>query len=284
MGDSLYKMQLPIGRTIVSTLHFTVTHWMAILNRIVVPVVGGWLILYFLLSGYLFELDRYLRSPSLRPASMVLGIAMAGILITLFLNAIVVVAVAEFAMSGGRESGKLRFRVARPEWRFYAASLRVLVVAAVLTGMYLGVSKAAMALGMGAAFGTLWHLVMGTAFFYVAVRLSFLMAPVTLAERGAILRRAWALSAVGHWRGMAVGAILALSGPLIEIVGELVLRLAGKVPVLHSGITMASAVAMFHGLLPVFLILAAIAYAAGTVLFTVGSVRVYRIAVDAEYR
>lgn len=271
-------MQLLIGRTVVSTLHFAAVHWLGILNRIILPIVSGWVILYFLLSAYLFELERYIREPSLRPATLVLGIAMAGILAALFLNAVAVIAVAELAMNGDDKKTKLHLRIARPEWRFYAASLRVLLVTAVLLGAYLEVSKAAVTLGVGPVFLTFLRTGMAIVFFYIVLRLCFLMTPVTLAERGAILRRAWALSAVGHWRIMAIGGILALSGPLTEIAGELIVRSVGKAPVLSPGVTMAGVVAMFHGMLPVFLLIAAIAYAVGMVLFTVGSVFVYRAA------
>lgn len=270
--------QIPIGQTFLSSVQFVLTHPRAILARIVLPLTLGWLILYLALSAYLAELEHYIRMPDQRAASLVLGLAMGGLLLALFLNAITVVALAELAMGDGEERAKLRFRTALPEWRFYAASLRVLLVSAVLLAVYLIVSKVSHVLNMGPVFAFLWGAITVVVFLYIAVRLCLLMAPVTLAERGTILRRAWALSGVQQGRILIVAGMLTVPGILTEIAGEGIVRLAGAAPALPPQVTLAGLTLVFHGMLPIFLTITAMAYAASVVLLTIGSVYVYRAA------
>lgn len=269
----LSRPQVQIVQTSLDTLSFVATHFLEILRQIAVPVIAGWVILYFSLSAYISELLQFIQRPGDRSASLVLGVFTAGLLLGLLFNAIAVIGIARFAI-GDRPSGYIR--LGRPEWRFFAASLRFLLVSVGLIAVYLVGLLGISALNAGADVRILLGASITIAFLYLGVRVGSLMAPVTVAEKGAILRRAWRLSRLSQWYVAAVFAILAVPLFLIEIGGEFVLRLTGSNFANVPNDTLAERAVIFRRMLPEFLLVQMIAYVMTVVLFTVGSVYVYR--------
>ena len=124
---------ISISQALRFAFSFSYRNAAAIAARIALPAVVGWIAFYLSLFLYMKELVRYLNNPSDRIASLVLGLATAGLLVTLFLHTVMVASVTALAL--GREDGGWKyFRAARREWRLYAANLRLLLVAGIWLG------------------------------------------------------------------------------------------------------------------------------------------------------
>ncbi|HEY0281252.1 MAG TPA: hypothetical protein VGC27_01365 [Rhizomicrobium sp.] len=248
--------------------------------RIALPALGGWFTFYIAFFLYLTELERYLGNPSDRVASLVLGLATAGLLVTLFMHAIIVSAIASLAL-GLEAPGWKYFSIGRRAWRLYAADLRcVLVFAAFIAAVRLGEA----AIGrLGVMPGQVWiaDLVMGVGLYWLFVRFGFLVAPIAVARRdGEILRRGWRLSSGHFWSIKAITAVLALPGFAIELAGEFLLRLLGTFPELGATGSMASLVALYREILPAVLIAIGVGYLVAVTLLTLARVSVYRQLMD----
>jgi hypothetical protein len=117
--------------------------------------------------------------------------------------------------------------------------------------------------------------------FWLAVRLWFLMAPVSVAKtQGQILRRAWRFSAGNFWRLSAIVLVLLLTGLAVETAGELVLHASGMVPPFPSSASLADYAAIYRKALPSILAVVGVAYLVGNVLLTAARVSVYRQLTD----
>ncbi len=124
-------------------------------------------------------------------------------------------------------------------------------------------------------------------FFYVALRLAFLIAPVAAAEDKARITRAWSLSAGNFWRMFAV--FLALAVPLVIAIGACEFAVLG--PSLHeAGRQIAArhdhgaflALVMPHG--PVLVTIAAAFMVIANALFAGAGAAAYRALVPQPRR
>jgi hypothetical protein len=271
---------ISVRDTLVFSFSFLFRNASRIAARIVLPALGGWITFYVAFFLYLTELERYLGSPSDRIASLVLGLATAGLLATLFMHSIIVSAITSLAL-GLEEGGWKYFRVGRRAWRIYAADLRFLLVfAAFIAAMRIG----ELAIGRYAATaGYVWiaDVVMGVGLYWLVVRFWFLIAPIAVAKRdGEILRRGWRLSSGHFWSITAITAVLALPGLAVEFAGEFLMRLFGGYPELGSSGALASIVAMYRQILPDVLIAVGIGYLVAIVLLTLARVSFYSQLMD----
>jgi len=271
---------ISVRDTLVFSFSFLFRNAPRIAARIVLPALGGWIVFYIALFLYLTELERYVGNPSDRIASLVLGLATAGLLATLFLHSVIVSAITSLAL-GLEQGGWKYFRIERRAWRIYAADLRfILVFAAFIAAMWIGES----AFGRFAATaGYLWiaDLIMGVGLYWLIVRFWFLIAPIAVAKRdGEILRRGWRLSSGHFWSITAITAVLALPGLAVEFAGEFLMRLCGVFPELGSPRSLASIAAMYRQVLPDVLIAVGIGYLVAVVLLTLARVSFYRQLAD----
>ena len=163
--------------------------------RIALPALSGWIIFYVAFFLYLTQLERYLGDPNDRVASLVLGLATAGLLVTLFMHSIIVSSIVSLAL-GLKEDGWKYFRIGRPAWRLYAADLRFILIGMVFI---FAMRVIEVALGWFApTAGLVWlsDIAVAVGLYWMAVRLGFLIAPIAVARsQGEILRRGWRLSA-----------------------------------------------------------------------------------------
>jgi hypothetical protein len=272
--------QVSVKDTLVFSFSFLFRNAARIAARIALPALAGWIAFYIAFFLYLTELERYLGNPSDRIASLVLGLATAGLLVTLFMHSIIVSAIASLAL-GLEEGGWKYFRVGRRVWRLYAADLRfMLVIAAFITAMLVG--EAAMS-RFAAMAGYLWiaDIAMGVGLYWLAVRFAFLIVPIAVAKRdGEILRRGWRLSSGHFWSITAITVVLVFPGFAVEFAGEFLMRLCGVFPELESSGSLASLVALYREILPAVLIAIGIGYLVAVVLLTAARVSVYRQLMD----
>jgi hypothetical protein len=267
---------ISVSKTLGFAFSFSVRNAAAIAGRIALPALVGWIAFYASIFLYLTELERYLNGPSDRIASLILGLATGGLLVTVFLHSVIVAAVAALAL-GLEDSGWKFFHIARREWRLYAANLRMLLVAAIWVGATQTLQFAAAKLSWPVQFGLAISLLTAGGLGLLAVRVWFLAAPVSVAKtKGQILRRSWRLSAGNAWRLAAIVAVLALTGFAVEATAEFVLHAGGLIPPLPDSASLADYAALYRKILPDVLIAVAIAYLIGSVLLTAARVYVYR--------
>jgi hypothetical protein len=217
-----------------------------------------------------------LNNPSDRIASLVLGLATAGLLVTLFLHAVIVASVTALAL-GSEDGGWKYFRAARREWRLYAADLRLLLVAGIWLGALQLLHIAASWGSLPASFGFALDVIMVCGLGFLAVRVWSLVAPVSVASaHGEVLRRAWRLSAGNFWRLAAIVAVLLLAGLVAEAVFEFAMRAVGLIPPFPSSASLADYAAMYQEALPGVLFVMGIGYLVSNILLTAARVSVYR--------
>jgi len=248
--------------------------------RIALPAMAGWIIFYVTFFLYLMELERYLGDPNDRIASLVLGLATAGLLATLFMHSIIVSSIVSLAL-GLKEAGWKYFRIGRPAWRLYAADLRFVLIG---TAFIFAMRLVEVALGRFApTAGLVWvaDVAVGVGLYWLTIRLGFLIAPIAIARRqGEILRRGWRLSSGNFWRMTATAVLLMLPGLGIELIGEFIMSLAGRGPQVDQHSALATIVAMYRENLPEILIAVGIGYLVATTLLTLGRVSFYRQLLD----
>ena len=268
--------KISISQTLRFAFSFSFRNAAAIAARIALPAILGWIAFYLSMFMYMKELEKYLIDPSDRVASLVLGLATAGLLVTLYLHTVMVASVTALAL--GREDGGWKyFHAARREWRLYAADLRLLLATAIWLGAMQLLRFAAGLASVPAGFGFGLDAITVCGLGYLAVRIWSLVAPVSVASaHGEILRRAWRLSAGNSWSLAAIVAVFLLVGLVAEAACEFAMRVGGLIPPFPSSASLADYAAMYREALPGVLLVVGIAYLVSNILLTAARVSVYR--------
>lgn len=269
-----------ISKALGFAFSFSFRNVAAIAARVALPALVGWFAFYMSLFLYLTELERYLGDPSDRIASLALGLATAGLLVTLFLHSVIVASLMALAL--GLEGGGWKYLpVARREWRLYAANLRLLLVAGIWVGAMQALRFTAAKFSWPAYFDLVFEVLMAGGLGLLTVRVWFLVAPVSVAKtQGRVLRRAWQLSAGNFWRLAAIVFVLLLMGLAVEAAGEFVMRASGVIPPFPSSASLADYAAIYRKILPGILVVVGIAYLVSNVLLTAARASVYRQLTD----
>jgi hypothetical protein len=156
--------------------------------------------------------------------------SLASSLLMVLLYAVIYVPVTRQALGLRQGSAMVHFALGPPEFRVFGALLLfflVLVVMAIGLGMLALIGSGLVAvLGKNPILALILALLVLAAvlgFVYAAIRLGFLLVPVTVAEAQVSLTRAWLLTAHNFWR--ILGVLVAALGPLyvVHLVGVLVL-------------------------------------------------------------
>ena len=268
--------RISIRSALSFSLSFLSRNFLEIAARIVLPALIGWVVLYISLSLYLSELVSCLDNPSDRIASVILGLATGGLLLTLLLHSSIVTSVTELAM-GVPSIGWKYFHAARREWRVYAAKLRFLLVVAIWAIALQILRFVVVRLLSLSYFNGVLLAVMAIGVLWLVVRLWFLLAPVSVANaRGHVLRRAWQLSSGHFWRIASIVVLILLVGLVIEIAGETILRIGGFLPPFPSSGSLAGFARMYQMILPHALLVIAVAYLVVVILLAGARADVYR--------
>jgi len=274
--------RLSVKHTLQFALRFVYRDEENIWPRVLLPMLIGGLTLYGASYLYLREYERYLVVPNDRVASLVLGAASAGLLLTLFAHSVTTAAVTSLAL-GRDDRGWKYFCISRRAWRTYAAYLRFLLLCAAFISVVAmvrnGLSRVWTdpALDIGANLGLLIGLAVLT------VRAGFLAGPVAAAnDKGRVVREAWQLSSGHFWKLAATMFAIALPGFGIEAVCEWVIRIAGFTPLIGNRTTLAEFVANYRASLPAILVAVGVAYALSVVLLVSASAAAYRQITDRE--
>lgn len=241
------------------------------------PMVAAGVVLYLCLSVYLSKLLLFLSSPDPHTASLALGILAAGIFSSLFCYAVAVGAIADLALGRAPKNIWLRFRAERQEWRIYAAYLRfLLLITVVLVSVYV-ISTYLVPLSAVAPAFSAWGLTVAAAaaILWLTARIGFLVAPVVARSKGTVLRKAWRRSAHDLWRNCWLILFLLVPGLLVQLAGELLLRL-GEAPLRPANeLPVADYARLLEQTLGGFLCVVCASAFVTIVLLTVGGVAAY---------
>ncbi len=238
--------KIPVGETIARAYGFAFGNILTNIVLIWVPVTILWAITYFFYIPYVMA-----NLPTANPDPMMMFSAMRffffyGIVMMVLLTAQIAVLTQEAL--GLREGPIfLQFPFGAATWRllgsFFLFFLVIIVlyigffIAGLVGGGILGViasqTGAQSKLVVGLLVFTLVLFIL-CAFFYVIVRMSFLLAPVAVAEKRVSLIRAWQLGHGNFWRMFAIG--LSIWIPLIVLEVGLIFWFLGNsfLPPLHG--------------------------------------------------
>jgi hypothetical protein len=268
--------RISVNHTLRFAFRFVFRDGAKIWPRVALPMVAGGIALYGALYLYLFELEHYLMRPNDRIASLVLGLATAGLLVTLFSHSVTTAAITSLALDR-EDRGWKYFCVSRRAWRTYAAYLRFLLLCA---GFIAGVELFWLLLNQiwpttVIDFGADASLLIGLAI--LAVRAGYLAGPVAAAnDRGRVLREAWRLSSQHFWKLTVTVIVIAVPGFGIEAVCESLVRMASLAPPIVHDMPLSDLVANYRESLPAVVVAVGLAYAVSVVLLVAASAAAYR--------
>lgn len=243
-----------------------------IVSRVALPAAIGWATFYAAFFLYLTEFRLYLVGPSERLASVVLGIASAGLLVTLFMHAVLTASATSLAL-GVPLPGWRYLHISRQEWRVYAAYLRYTAACAAFVVIVQVLLFAARMIGAEISIPVALIVVAGL--FFLFVRIGLLIPVIAVStEKGPILRTAWRLSR-GHGGSLAAIAAVPLVGAAgIELLGEAIIRVFGFS--LAGTASLVSIIDRYRAVLPQFLTVVAVAYLFASLVLSAASASVYR--------
>lgn len=268
---------LSIRRTLRSSFAFSVRDIGKVLQRVLLPSVLGGVMLYILGIAYIAELDRFLANHDERSASLVLALAGGGLLILLFLHAVVVAGVISLVLEKPRRRGWNWFHVTLPEWRVYAGLLRFVVIAGILVTGGEGVRVLLLRLGIDPTFGYVSQLLILLVLVWLTIRLGFFIGPVGVdREAGQIVGRAWEVSSLNFWRIAAIGVVCLVPSIIFYLLGEYCLRLTGQIAVPQSVRTLTDVAGALHSMLVTLVVLISVTYLVCAVPLSAAAAFAYR--------
>ena len=268
--------RISIKHTLQFALRFVFSDGDKIWPRVLLPMLAGGFALYGALYLYLLELEHYLVRPNDRVASLVLGLATAGVLVTLFSHSVTTAAITSLAL-GREDRGWKYFCVSRRAWRTYAAYLRFLLLC---VGFIAAVELSRSLLDRfwpSSIFDFCADVILLAGLAVLTIRAGYLAAPVAAAnDRGKVLREAWRLSSEHFWKLAATVFVILLPGFGIEAICESLLRMAGfTMPIVHD-MSLSDIVANYRNSLPAVLTAVGVAYVVSLVLLVAASAAEYR--------
>ena len=171
-----YRLLMSKGGRLVSLV------WLPIVLAQVCLYIGG--------SGYLDELQQFLKAPNPKLASLAFAFLVGGILAAMFFWTMAISAVADVALERPMPGRSFYLRAKLQEWRLYAGYLRFLLLLCLLAG---GIGFFLSSLGPlfpGSGFVPVWIYAVAIigALFWFTARVCFLMPPIVAQTKGMIVR------------------------------------------------------------------------------------------------
>ncbi len=237
--------RIPVGETIAFAYRFTFGHIGTVIGLIWIPVLVLYVAQFFLMNAYTQTIQDVMTGTNPAAAGPLLLSLFGFFFASIFLVSLLGVALTRQALGLRTGPAIVHFSLGAAEFNLFLSFLAaMLVVLAIYLGLVLltGLVGGATGLGITLAGSSLSapvaKLVLLLAIFaavlfvlcvllYIGARLTFLLAPVTVAEGKIDLIRAWTLTRGNFWRIFAVG--LAIFAPIFVVVG------LGEVAILGPG-------------------------------------------------
>lgn len=216
--------KIPVGKTIRSAYALAFGHLGSIIGLAWAPLVLM-AVLQFLPYAMGYDSPAMPESAAIAGQRALLGLG--SFFLAVLLKAMIATAVTQFAL--GLRPGGAIFHIAagQAEFRLFGAIL-LFVVVCFCMGMAFGLLGLALAAATkGPALALAFFILVAAlcAIIYVAVRLGFLIAPVTVAEQHVSLTRGWILLRGNFWRSFAV--IVSTVGPYFLIIYAIIVAIVG---------------------------------------------------------
>ena len=215
--------KIPVGATIVQAYRFAFGNFV----RILAVVWAAWLVvavLGFVMMRTTMTFSTAMAVRDFHAVGNMLALLIPFYLVALLLMFVQISGIARLALGRLPTPLYFYFSLDRGVWRLIGKSLLaiVIMIAAYVILVVTGIVVAAAARLLGGGTGVLMALVAAIAlivgilaYFYGAVRLTFFLTPVVLAEEQSGLKRAWALGRGNFWRAFAV--LLAIFLPVVVL-------------------------------------------------------------------
>jgi hypothetical protein len=243
--------KIPVGGTIAHAYSFAFSNILNNLGAMWIPAVIMYAIMFVFSASYANTLAGMSTNPQAALAGLqyvFIGMIVFGVLIIAQIAGITKEAL-------GLRTGNawLQFPFGAATWRLLGAYILyfivmivlyigVFVVSLLFAGIFAGVTGAGAGGTRGAIAGlgiaaVVFVLFVFCAFIYIATRLSFLLAPVVIAENKISLFRSWELSKGNFWRIFVV--FLAIVVPLFVLEFAILGAIYGSslIPPIHPGVT-----------------------------------------------
>ncbi|MBV8979074.1 MAG: hypothetical protein JOZ13_17015 [Alphaproteobacteria bacterium] len=233
--------KIPVGGAIARAYGFGFGHFFTNVALVWSSVALLWAATWFLQQPYLRAMSEIDKDPHMVSATYPMYFLFS--LVSLVLVAAQSALITREALGLRTGSALLQFPFGPATWRlavaffFYWIVLIVLYVGlffAILLG--LGLVAAAHLGGVGAAIFAIAIIIGLLAFFYIAMRLSFFLAPVAVAERRISLIRAWELAAGNGGRIVVIFIAIFLPFAVAEIAAGIAF-VAPLFKGVHAGMT-----------------------------------------------
>ena len=216
--------KIPVGKTIRSAYAFAFGHLGSIIGLVWAPLVLA-AVLQFLPYAMGYDSSAMPENATVAGQRALLGLG--SFFLVILLQAMIATAVTQFAL-GLRPGGAIfHIAVGAAEFRLFGALLLYYVVCLCMLMAFglLGLLLAAAAKGPALALPFFILVAALCALVYIAVRLGFLIAPVTVAEQHVSLTRGWILMKGNFWPSF--GVILAVVVPYLLIVYAIIVAMVG---------------------------------------------------------
>ena len=214
--------KVPVGRTISSAYVFTFGHIGAVIGLIWLPLLIYYVARFFIVN-YAESVAASGDPTSGGRATLVL---IAFWFLSVFFTAVVGVALTRQALNPKPGNIIVNLVLGQSELNYFLALLTVFAVmlavyigvvllAAVAGGIATAIAMGASALWLAPSITAVVIALAAAALLYIAVRLAYLVAPVTVSEGRIDLVRAWQASRGNFWRILAV--LVATIGPIVIV-------------------------------------------------------------------
>ena len=219
--------KIPVGATIAGAYRFAFGGFISLASIVWLP----WLILTaagLLLRSQTLVFSNAIANRDMAAIGAGFAIMMPFYLLSIFLLFLQIAGITEQALGQRTGSPYFYFSVGKPVWRLIGASLLMTLIFVgsylllVAAGILLGIVATLLAKAMNLAGGVfaiavaLLMVAATCAYFYCAVRATFLLNPVVIAEKRISIRRSWELGGGNFWRIILI--MLGAVGPVMALV------------------------------------------------------------------
>ena len=219
--------KIPVGATIAHAYSFAFGQFLRVLGIVWAPLLVSIAFALLITPGFLGNhIDVADKEEIARQSMKLLPLSLV---VTIIIRAMIATGVTEFALGQRTGLTLVYFSLGASVWRFVGAWLLVILVMFLLMlggALVIGILAAVGGIALGAAghgtIGAWFGLFIGVvaiayyfALIYAAVRLTFFIPPVIVAEKKIDLARGWQLARGNFWRIFIVGLVIFL--PLIIV-------------------------------------------------------------------
>ncbi|HEY0265145.1 MAG TPA: hypothetical protein VGC16_00240 [Rhizomicrobium sp.] len=229
--------RIPVVATIRDAYIFAATHLGGVIGLIWVPMVLVTVMGFFSLQHYYNDFIDAMAGGNVAALGPSMLMMLGYLVAALLLQAVIYVAVIQFALGSRTAPALAHFAFGALEWRMFRAFLAFIGVILILVLPAFIAANAAMVVAgsrlPGGVGPVLLMLILYGVILLAMPRFLALLPAIAVAESAPVLRRAWALSSGNFWRLLAV--LVGVFGPIFVLFVGVEMALAGHGAALPAG-------------------------------------------------